>query len=92
MGRREHRGRRHRRRDSLRDDAGEGKIDGIHRGLGNPVIATAEFGGSLLVSLLALAAPLLTLIAIVLLLWLGLRWLRRMSQKAPPKQAGSGTA
>jgi hypothetical protein len=61
-------------------------------GLGNPVIATAEFGGSLLVSLLALAAPLLTLIAIVLLLWLGWRWLRRMSQKAPPKQAGSGTA
>ena len=61
-------------------------------GLGNPVIATAEFGGSLVVSLLALAAPLLTLIAIVLLLWLGLRWLRRMAQKAPPKQAGSGTA
>ena len=61
-------------------------------GLGNPVIATAEFGGSLLVSLLALAAPFLTLIAIVLLLWLGLRWLRRMSQKAPPKQVGSGMA
>ena len=60
--------------------------------LGNPVVATAELGGSLIVSLLALAAPLLTLIAIVLLLWLGLRWLRRMSQKAPPEQAGSGTA
>ncbi len=62
-------------------------------GLGNPVIATAEFGGSLLVSLLALAAPLLTLVAIVVVLWLGLRWLRLMSRKAPPpKQAGSGTA
>jgi hypothetical protein len=62
-------------------------------GLGNPVIATAEFGGSLIVSLLALAAPLLTLIAIVLVLWLGLRWLRRMSRKTPPpKQAGSGMA
>jgi len=62
-------------------------------GLGNPVIATAEFGGSLLVSLLALAAPLLTLVAIVVVLWLGLRWLRLMSRKTPPpKQAGSGTA
>ena len=62
-------------------------------GLGNPVIATAELGGSLLVSLLALAAPLLTLAAIVLLLWLALRWLRRISRdKQPSKQAGSGTA
>jgi hypothetical protein len=62
-------------------------------GLGNPAIATAEFGGSLLVSLLALAAPLLTLIVIVLLLWLGVRWLRRMSHQAPPpRQAGSDTA
>jgi hypothetical protein len=60
-------------------------------GLGNHAIATAEFGGSLLVSLLALAAPLLTLIAIVLLLWFALRWLRRLSHKAPPpKQTGSG--
>ena len=33
--------------------------------LGNPVIATAEFGGSLLVSLMALAAPLFTLLVIV---------------------------
>src|SRR5262245_9759356 len=50
-------------------------------GLGNPVIATAEFGGSLLVSLLALAAPLLTLVAIVVVLWLGLRWLRLMRER-----------
>jgi hypothetical protein len=62
-------------------------------GLGNPVIATAELGGSLLVSLLALAAPLLTLIAIVVLLWLAVRWLQGMSRKTPPpKQAGSDTA
>jgi hypothetical protein len=62
-------------------------------GLGNPAIATAEFGGSLLVSLLAFAAPLLTLIVIVLLLWLGVRWLRRMSHQAPPpRHAGSDTA
>lgn len=52
--------------------------------LGNPVIATAEFGGSLLVSLMALAAPLLTLLIIVLLLWLAIRWLRRVSRGGQP--------
>lgn len=49
-------------------------------GLGNPAVATAEFGGSLLLSLLALAAPVLALAAVVLLLWLALRWLRRISR------------
>lgn len=55
-------------------------------GLGNPAVATAEFGGSLLVSLLALAAPVFTLAAVVLLLWLALRWLRRMSNSRPPSK------
>jgi uncharacterized protein DUF4126 len=54
-------------------------------GLGNPAVATIELGGSLLVSLLALAAPLLTLAAIILALWLALRWLRRISRRG--KQA-----
>jgi Domain of unknown function (DUF4126) len=56
-------------------------------GLGNPAVATVELGGSLLVSLLALAAPLLTLAAIILVLWLALRWLRRVSRsgKQPSK-------
>jgi hypothetical protein len=52
--------------------------------LGNPVIATAEVGGSLLVSLMALAAPLLTLVVIVVLLWLGLRWFRQISRGPRP--------
>jgi Domain of unknown function (DUF4126) len=52
--------------------------------LGNPVIATAEFGGSLIVSLLALAAPLLTAVAIIVLLWLAIRWVRRLSGKPRP--------
>jgi len=52
--------------------------------LGNPVIATAEVGGSLLISLMALAAPLLTLIVIVVLLWLGLRWFRQISRRPRP--------
>ena len=54
--------------------------------LGNSTIATAEFGGSLAVSLLALAAPLLTLAAIVAVLWLALRWLRRMSRSRHPSK------
>ena len=34
-------------------------------GVGNPVVATAELGGSLLVSLLALAAPVIAVVAVV---------------------------
>jgi len=52
--------------------------------LGNPAIATAELGGSLLFSLLALAAPLLTLLVIAVLLWLAIRWLRQISHKPRP--------
>jgi uncharacterized protein DUF4126 len=52
--------------------------------LGNPVVATTELGGSLIVSLLALAAPLLTAAAIVALLWLAIRWVRSLSSKPRP--------
>lgn len=52
--------------------------------LGNPVIATTELGGSLLVSLMALAAPLFTLLVIVVLLVLAFRWLRQISRRASP--------
>ena len=52
--------------------------------LGNPVIATAEVGGSLLVSLMALVAPLLTLVVIIVLLWLGFRWFRQLSRRPRP--------
>jgi hypothetical protein len=52
--------------------------------LGNPAVATAELGGSLIVSLLALVAPLLTALVIVLLLWLAIRWLRQISDKPRP--------
>jgi hypothetical protein len=52
--------------------------------LGNPVVATTELGGSLVVSLLALAAPLLTAAAIIVLLWLAIRWLRSLSGKPRP--------
>lgn len=49
-------------------------------GLGNPVIATAELGGALLVTLLALAAPVVALAVVALLLWAAIRLLRRARQ------------
>jgi hypothetical protein len=49
-------------------------------GLGNPVIATGELGGSVLLPLLALAAPLAAVAVVILLLWLALRLIRRQRQ------------
>jgi hypothetical protein len=46
-------------------------------GLGNPVIATGELGGSVLLSLLALAAPLTAVAVVILLLWFAFRLIRR---------------
>jgi len=46
-------------------------------GLGNPVISTGELGGSILLSLLALAAPLAAVAVVILLLWLAFRLIRR---------------
>jgi hypothetical protein len=52
-------------------------------GLGNPVIASAELGGALLVSLLALAAPLAALAVVIVFLWLAIRLLRHLLRGAP---------
>ena len=49
-------------------------------GFGNPVIATGELGGSVLLSLLALAPPLAAFAVVILLLWLALRLIRRTRQ------------
>jgi len=46
-------------------------------GLGNPIISTGELGGSILLSLLALAAPLAAVAVVILLLWLAFRLIRR---------------
>jgi hypothetical protein len=46
-------------------------------GLGNPVIATAELGGALLISFLALMAPAAAIALVILFLWLAIRLLRR---------------
>jgi hypothetical protein len=57
-------------------------------GLGNPVLATGELGGSLLISLLALAVPVLALLLIVLLLVAVYRLVRRLARvgRAPAPQ------
>jgi hypothetical protein len=46
-------------------------------GLGNPIIATAELGGAVLISVLALAAPTIAIALVVVLLIVALRLLRR---------------
>ena len=56
----------------------------VTAGVGNPVIATAELGGSLLVSLLALAAPLLALLAVGVFLWFAVRLIRKVARRARP--------
>ena len=53
-------------------------------GLGNSVIATAELVGSLLVSLLTLAAPLAALALVVLFLWLTIYLVRHWIRGAHP--------
>jgi hypothetical protein len=52
-------------------------------GIGNPVFATGELGGALLIPLLALAAPVVAAILVALLLWASIRLLRRERQRAP---------
>jgi hypothetical protein len=51
-------------------------------GLGNPVIATAELGGALLISFLALAAPAAAIALVILFLLLAIRLLRRLFRGA----------
>jgi hypothetical protein len=52
-------------------------------GLGNAAVSTSEAGGALLVSLLALLAPLAALALVVGFCWLGIRFMRRVFRRAP---------
>ena len=56
-------------------------------GLGNAVVATAEIGGALLLSLLALAAPLAAALLVGVFLWLAFRLLRQLSRRVPPSKS-----
>lgn len=60
-------------------------------GLGNPVVATGELGGSLLLSLLALFAPIAALIAVLVFLWLIVRLARRMLRRNRAADGAAGT-
>jgi hypothetical protein len=50
-------------------------------GIGNPVIATAELGGAVVTSLVALAAPFIALALVVIFCILAVRFVRRLSQR-----------
>jgi len=51
-------------------------------GMGNPVIATAELGGALLLSFLALVAPVAAVALVILFLFVAIRLLRRLFRRA----------
>jgi hypothetical protein len=55
-------------------------------GLGNSVIATAELGGALLITFLALAAPVAAIALVILFMWLTIRLLRRVFRGADPAE------
>ncbi len=59
-------------------------------GIGNPVVATGELGGSLLLSLLAIFVPVLALAAVVLFLWIAVRMVRRLLRRG--KTAGAAVS
>jgi len=59
-------------------------------GVGNPVLATAELGGSLLVSLLALAAPIIAVVVVAVFLWLAVRLIRKIARHARPAKTEAG--
>ncbi len=52
-------------------------------GLGNAAVSTSEAGGALLVSLLALLAPLVALALVVAFCWVGIRFMRRVFRRTP---------
>ena len=58
-------------------------------GLGNFVISTAELGAAVLISFLALAAPLVAIALVVLFLFAAIRLLRRVFRGS--KSSGGGT-
>jgi Domain of unknown function (DUF4126) len=52
-------------------------------GVGNAVVSTSELGGALLISLLALLAPLAALALVVAFCWLAVRFVRWLVRRAP---------
>jgi hypothetical protein len=60
-------------------------------GLGNPALATAESGGAVFISLLALLAPLVAIGVLAIGAWLIYRLIRRLTTRpAPPASSATG--
>jgi hypothetical protein len=56
-------------------------------GLGNAVVSTSELGGALIVSLLALLAPLAALALVAAFCWLAVRFIRWVFRRPPAEPA-----
>jgi hypothetical protein len=62
------------------------KSTALTGGLGNSVVASGELGGAALVTILAIAFPLVALVVVILFCWLAVKLVRRMlsRREAPP--------
>lgn len=60
------------------------KSTALTGGFGNPLLATGELGGSVLFAVLAIAAPLVALVLLVLFCWLVVRLARRFVRPPSP--------
>jgi hypothetical protein len=68
------------------------KSTAITGGLGNPLVATGELGGAATLSLLAIFAPIIALVLVVLGGWLAVKGLRRLfSRRGSTHGAASST-
>jgi hypothetical protein len=59
-------------------------------GLGNHVLASGEWAGALLVSLLALAFPVIAVALVAIFCWFAIRLVRRLFRKETPASPGRG--
>jgi hypothetical protein len=57
-------------------------------GLGNHLLASGEWGGALLVSLLALASPVIAVALVAIFCWFAIRLVRRLFRKEAPASSG----
>jgi hypothetical protein len=62
------------------------KSTALTGGLGNSVVASGELGGAALVTVLAIAFPLVALVLVIAFCWLSVKLVRRMlrQREAPP--------
>jgi len=61
-------------------------------GLGNHVLATGEWGGALLMSLLALASPVIAVALVAIFCWFAIRLVRRLFRKETPAPSGPASS